>query len=269
MQRAAVSRALSFTLPLALLWGAAGCGDDAPPRDETCEAPLSIAIFTRETLFFHPSTPIAAQVLEARARAAGWIVTGAGADPAMFTDELLARTDVILFSVTSGNILDAATRTRLEAYFRGGGGYAGTHAASATEMEWPFYHTLVPASFRTHPAIQPGVFTIESDDPIVADLPRPWVRTDEIYTFFDRPEDANVKVLLSLDETQMNPTDYPAEFRVGYHPLAWTHENHGGRAFYTALGHTVESYSEPLFLQMVERGTAWAGEAKHRARCGS
>jgi type 1 glutamine amidotransferase len=186
----------------------------------------------------------------------------------MFTDELLAHTDVVVFSVTSGNILDANSRARLQTYFTAGGGFAGTHSASATEQDWPFYKVLVPATFRTHPAIQSAVLTIESDDPIVADLPQPWVRTDELYSFYERPEDTGVKVLLALDEPQMNPVDYPAEFRVGYHPLAWTHEHHGGRAFYTALGHTPESYSEPLFLQMLDRGIAWAGEAKHRARCG-
>ena len=32
------------------------------------------------------------------------------------------------------------------------------------------------------------------------------------------------------------------------HPIAWQHEFDGGRAWYTAGGHTEESYSEPLFL---------------------
>lgn len=253
-------------LPVSLVMLA--CGDNAPLPDTSCRAPLSIVVFNRETLFFHPSTPIAAATIEARAKARNWDVV-VGNDPAMFTDELLARTDVIVFSVTSGNILDAESRVRLETYFTEGGGYAGTHSASATEADWPFYRILVPAYFRTHPAIQSAVLDVESEeDPIVDDIPDPWVRTDEIYTFYQRPEDADVDVLLSLDEAQMNPFDYPADFRVGYHPLAWTHENHGGRAFYTALGHTVESYSEPLFLQMLDSGIEWAGEEKHRERCG-
>lgn len=244
----------------------AACGDDAVPPDTSCRAPLSILVFTRETLYFHPSTPIAAAVIRARAKSHGWDVL-VGDDPSMFTDERLARTDVVVFSVTSGDILDAGSRARLEAFFTGGGGFAGTHSASITEYNWPFYKVLVPATFRTHPAIQRAVLTIESDDPIVADLPQPWVRTDEIYSFYERPEDAGVKVLLSLDETQMNMIDYPAEVRVGYHPLAWTHEHHGGRAFYTALGHTVESYRESPFLLMLDRGIEWAGEPRHRARC--
>ena len=32
------------------------------------------------------------------------------------------------------------------------------------------------------------------------------------------------------------------------HPIAWYHEYDGGRAWYTALGHTSASYYEPLFL---------------------
>jgi len=35
---------------------------------------------------------------------------------------------------------------------------------------------------------------------------------------------------------------------MGYdHPIAWCQEIDGGRSWYTAMGHTVESYAEPLF----------------------
>jgi type 1 glutamine amidotransferase len=34
----------------------------------------------------------------------------------------------------------------------------------------------------------------------------------------------------------------------GTHPLAWCHDlPGGGKGFYTALGHTVDSYAEPAF----------------------
>ena len=38
------------------------------------------------------------------------------------------------------------------------------------------------------------------------------------------------------------------------HPIAWCHEYDGGRAWYTALGHTAESWAEPAFLQHVLGG---------------
>jgi type 1 glutamine amidotransferase len=39
--------------------------------------------------------------------------------------------------------------------------------------------------------------------------------------------------------------------------MAWYHEFEGGRVFYTALGHTTESYSEPEFLHHVLGGIHW------------
>ena len=34
-----------------------------------------------------------------------------------------------------------------------------------------------------------------------------------------------------------------------FHPIAWYHRFDGGRAFYTELGHTDESYAEPAVSQ--------------------
>jgi type 1 glutamine amidotransferase len=59
--------------------------------------------------------------------------------------------------------------------------------------------------------------------------------------------------------------DYPDAVRVGFHPLAFRHENHGTRVFYTALGHTDESYSDPTFLLMLQQGIEWAARA-HQTR---
>jgi len=42
------------------------------------------------------------------------------------------------------------------------------------------------------------------------------------------------------------------------HPIAWCHEAAGGRAFYTGLGHTIESYAEPLFRAHLLGGILWA-----------
>jgi type 1 glutamine amidotransferase len=42
------------------------------------------------------------------------------------------------------------------------------------------------------------------------------------------------------------------------HPISWAQEYDGGRSFYTAMGHTVESYSEPLFLDHLRVGLLWA-----------
>jgi type 1 glutamine amidotransferase len=40
--------------------------------------------------------------------------------------------------------------------------------------------------------------------------------------------------------------------------MAWYHAYDGGRAFYTASGHTDASYSEPLFLRHMLAGIQYA-----------
>jgi hypothetical protein len=42
------------------------------------------------------------------------------------------------------------------------------------------------------------------------------------------------------------------------HPMAWYHDYDGGRAFYTELGHTAESYSDPIYLKHLLGGIQYA-----------
>ncbi|HUF11056.1 MAG TPA: PQQ-dependent sugar dehydrogenase, partial [Rhodothermales bacterium] len=46
--------------------------------------------------------------------------------------------------------------------------------------------------------------------------------------------------------------------RAEFHPLSWYHAFDGGRAFYTALGHTSESYSEDAFVKHALGGLQYA-----------
>lgn len=248
-----------------MLVALAACGDNTQP--------LSVYVVTGETVWFHPSNPIAARTIQKEGRLRGWTVQ-VSSDAAELTPELLEQTDVIVFAVTSGNILDTATRELLEPYFAAGGGFVGIHSASFTEFDWSFYRLkLLPVSFKAHPApeigapsnVLQGALTLEDDDdPLVAGVPDPWIRSDEFYTFNERPEEiAGVRVLVALDEDSMG-TDYPAFVRVGYHPIAFVHENEGMRVFYTALGHTDDSYAEPAFVRMLSQGIEWAG-SRHYA----
>ncbi|MBA3454807.1 MAG: ThuA domain-containing protein [Deltaproteobacteria bacterium] len=232
------------------------------------EPDVSVIVFTGETLWMHPSNPVAGRALIRLGTDQGWKMA-VTSDPGVFTPERLAVTDAVVFAVTSGEVLDDPARAALEVFFTAGGGFVGIHSASATEMTWPFYtEKLVPVRFRTHPYpnnVLPGRLTHESEHPILADLPNPWQRTDEFYTFQERPEDLGLTLLLALDESSMGP-DYTSEFRVGYHPIAFTHERSGGRTFYTALGHTPESYAEPEFLMSIESAIAWVSEPRHATR---
>ena len=82
-------------------------------------------------------------------------------------------------------------------------------------------------------------------------LPSEWNRTDEWYNF--KNLNASVKVLLTIDESS-----YQGGKNGNFHPMSWQHQFEGGRAFYTALGHTEASYQEPLFLKHLTGGILYA-----------
>src|SRR5262249_61971061 len=110
---------------------------------------------------------------------------------------------------------------------------------------------LVGAYFLSHPAIQTAQIDVaDPRDASTAGLPAVWTRTDEWYNFASNPRPA-VHVSLTLDERTYDPGDGA----MGPdHPISWWHAYDGGRAWYTGLGHTDSTYSEPLFLSFLLGG---------------
>ena len=88
-------------------------------------------------------------------------------------------------------------------------------------------------------------------------LPDTWIRTDEWYNFKNINKDINT--LIKIDEDS-----YKGGTNGINHPIAWYHNFDGGRIFYTALGHTNESYSEKLFLDHLLGGIKWASGENHQ-----
>ncbi len=184
-------------------------------------------------------------------------------DAALFNQRDLARFNVVVFLSTTGDILDDAQQIAFARFIQAGGGFVGIHAASDTEYGWPWYGRLVGGYFTSHPGnpnVREGTLHVaDASHPSTEMLPDPWVRTDEWYDFRDRNPD--VHVLLNIDETTYKRADeHPAP---APRPIAWYHEFDGGRAWYTALGHTSESFAEPLFLKHLLGGIEWAiGDGK-------
>jgi type 1 glutamine amidotransferase len=61
-------------------------------------------------------------------------------------------------------------------------------------------------------------------------------------------------VLATVDESTYTGGTMGAD-----HPLVWAHATTGGgRAIYTAMGHTIDSWGDPLFRQHVVGAIRWA-----------
>ena len=174
---------------------------------------------------------------------------------ALFTDEILAQYDAVIFAHTHFDVLDSDQESAFQRFIQAGGGFAGIHLASGTEKDWPWYGDLVGARFLDHPPIQQATVHVEDPThPSTKDLPAEWVRTDEWYDFSPAPDRAIVNVLLTVDESTYTNDGIHGDD----HPIAWYHEFDGGRSWYTAMGHLESHYQDPLFLSHLLGGIQYA-----------
>jgi len=211
-----------------------------------------VLVYTRTTQYRHDSIPAGLAALRELGRDSGLEVDATEA-PAVFTHENLAGYRVVVFLSTSGEVLTDEGRGALREWVEGGGGFVGVHLASGTEREWEFFGRLVGARFTQHPAFQPAVVTVEDQrHPATEHLPPQWSFEDEWYDFDTNPRGA-VRVLASIDERC-----YEGGTMGPDHPLIWCHENCGGRAFYTSLGHADAAYADPRFRSHLAGALTWA-----------
>ena len=173
-------------------------------------------------------------------------------DSRKFTYDNLKQYAAVIFLSTTHDVLDDAQQKEFMKYIEAGGGFVGIHAATDCEYNWQWYGNLVGAYFDSHPAQQDAVIDVVDPDNIATKhLPAHWKRFDEWYNF--KWIEPNLHILLTIDETSYTGGKNPA-----YHPKAWYHTYDGGRAFYTELGHTNESYADPLYLQHLLGGIEYA-----------
>ncbi|MCB9308388.1 MAG: ThuA domain-containing protein [Lewinellaceae bacterium] len=219
--------------------------------------PPRILVFSKTEGYRHQSIPVATAALR-RLCADHGIAMDTTEDAADFTEKNLKRYNAVVFLCTTGDVLNPAQETAFQRYIQAGGGYVGIHSATDTEYGWTWYGGLAGGYFTSHPKIQDATLIVKDHDhPATGHLGDQWQRKDEWYNFKDL--NPNVHVLLTIDEST-----YEGGANGPDHPMSWYHEYDGGRAFYTALGHTAESYSEPAFLQHLLGGIRYAIGKKKR-----
>jgi len=173
-------------------------------------------------------------------------------DAVYFTEDSLQQYSAIIFLNTTGNILNNIQQADFERFIQAGGGFVGIHAATDTEYNWPWYNKLVGAYFNGHPKIQKAtVKVVKSDDACCQHLPTDWSLDEEWYNF--KSINPNIDVLMTLDESS-----YEGGTNGSEHPIVWKHAYDGGRAFYSAIGHQAETFSNPLYLQQIFAGIEFA-----------
>jgi glucose/arabinose dehydrogenase/cytochrome c551/c552/type 1 glutamine amidotransferase len=221
-----------------------GCSKTRPGKPK-------VLVFTKTAGFRHASIPAGIKAVQKLGQENGFDVdTTENAD--RFTEDSLQQYAAVIFLNTTGDVLNNYQEADFERYIQAGGGFVGIHAATDTEYDWGWYGRLVGAYFDNHP---PGVHkaTLTVKDKSFAatkELPEKWEHTDEWYNF--KNLNKSTHVLITVDEkTYQGGT-------MGDHPISWYHDFDGGRAFYTELGHTDESYTEAAYLKHILGGIQYA-----------
>ena len=222
------------------------------------QSPGRVLLFSHSTGYRHESIPDGVAAVTRMAEREGFTVTTTE-DPAVFTPERLRDYRVIVLLSTTTRKDDPGSewfvgdrRDALQGFVRRGGGVVGIHAAADSHYGWPWYRRMIGGQFQRHPEGTPRArLRVEDDNhPAVRGLPATFERVDEWYYFDDY--DPSAELLLTFDPASIGEAD------ANPNPAAWAKTFEGGRVFYTALGHTRESFAEPLFLRHLAGGLRWA-----------
>lgn len=223
----------------------------------------SVLIYTKNGEgYVHDNIAASVAAMEKICKAEG-IITEVSDDPAVFTAENLDRFDALIFANTNNKGFDTEDQKKaFQEFIRGGGGFMAIHSSNATERDWPWYRAMVGGKFLRHPPHQEfDVLVTDPSHPSTAHLPKRWTVKDECYYSYHLNPD--IHVLLSADMNTIEDkekTVYPGEVFGTQFPICWCHEFEGGRQWYSALGHDIPFYEDPLFVEHLRGGLLWVLE---------
>ncbi len=214
-------------------------------------APPRVLVFSKTAGYRHEAIPTGVEVMREICSENGFPVE-ATEDASRFTDGNLATKEVVVFLLTTQDVLNAEQEAALKRFVRAGGGFVGIHSAADTEYEWEWYGELVGAYFRSHPPVQRARVSVEQPNHFtMRSLPHVSEWTDEWYDYRQNPR-PRVTVLATVDESS-----YTGGVMGGDHPITWCREFDGGRSWYTGLGHTAETWNDARFQAMLRDAILW------------
>ena len=243
-------------------------------------ARFRILVFSKTTGFRHSSIDEGIAALKLLGSQQG-IQVDAIEESSLFTDEVLARYEAVVWLSTTSDVLNDEQQAAFERYIQGGGGYVGIHSAADTEYLWPWYGQLVGGYFRNHPPGTPTATVVTEDGShhSTRHLPARWTRVDEWYNYQSpvnpsvngggtdySTRNSGVHVLLTMDESTYNESDGNAE--DDDHPISWCKLYDGGRMWYTGMGHTEASFLDADVMKHIQGGLEVAAGVVTDKACG-
>jgi type 1 glutamine amidotransferase len=219
--------------------------------------------------FEHDSVSDAMAAIHDMGQESGLWDTTMRTDTELLTKKALPRNaknlnyfDVLIFASTTGELdMDASQKQDMMSFIKEDGkGFVGIHAALDTNYTWPEYGEMIGGWFDQHPwgTFNAPIINEDPDFPAVRHFPKEFVKYDEIYQPKDWSRD-KVNVLLSLNASKLDYTNNQRIHRADHDfPVAWSKSYGKGRVFYSTLGHTEDSWSDPDIRKMYFEAIKWA-----------
>lgn len=168
--------------------------------------------------------------------------------------------DAIFFFGVREIDLTPAQKADLISFVRDDGkGFVAAHSGATAFFSWPEFGDMLGGRFDEHPwgIIDAPVVVDDPKFPGMQTFPLRSVMNDEFYQLkdFDRTK---MRVLAHVDVSGLDMTRPLVHRKDGDFPAAWAKTYGKGRVFYSILGHSVESWDNPVIQQMYFQAIRWS-----------
>ena len=180
-------------------------------------------------------------------------------DPSVFTETNLKNYQFLIFTSTNNDVFDTDNqRVQFRRYIEAGGGFVGVHSVTGTERNWTWFKMMLGETFSWHATFQKfSIKKLDNTHPSMQGVPAIWEREDECY--FGKELYPGIKVLMAHQLSSLNPSQTEliqknAGSYANYFPAVWYQQFDGGNIWVTALGHSKESYQDPIYKNHLLQG---------------
>jgi len=180
-------------------------------------------------------------------------------DPSVFTEANLKNYQFLIFTSTNNDVFDTDNqRVQFRRYIEAGGGFVGVHSVTGTERNWTWFKMMLGETFSWHANFQKfSIKKLDNTHPSMQGVPAIWEREDECY--FGKELYPGIKVLMAHQLSSLNPSQTEliqknAGSYANYFPAVWYQQFDGGNIWVTALGHSKESYQDPVYKNHLLQG---------------
>ena len=208
--------------------------------------------------YVHDNIPSAVACLKAMAFAYHFKVDVTN-DPAIFKEGDLKKYKLLIFTSTNNDVFDTdEQRLAFRRYIEAGGGFVGVHSVTGTERNWKWFKMMLGETFLWHAKFQQfSIKNMEPSHPSMQGMPAVWQREDECY--FGKELYPGIKVLMAHDLQSLQTADTAllnknAGSFANFYPAVWWQNFEGGNIWVTTLGHSKESYQEPVYINHLLQG---------------